>query len=228
MVKKKRDYENLANVADIIMYNNLQEVYHYSFSKFYNKFKIARNTLEAIGRLQRAADLSLRIPFSLINLLRQMHRIRKERRKMIQIIIPKCAFNFKLLQLETMRLIKRNGLRTSAYDRMCILLVKIAKNRAQCGFGCLWQNMEDWRILQKKMELFDTIKLKLQYRLGIITKRNFYKLRYFHLRKVFFKRGLHLLVQLDERKKSEAYYYMRNVYLNAPEEFWEWQGKKKS
>ena len=42
-----------------------------------------------------------------------------------------------------------------------------------------------------------------------------------------YHKGLYILNQTLEKKQSEAFYYIRKLHLQAPEEFWDWQGKKK-
>ena len=98
-----------------------------------------RRALKASIHLERAAVLSLRKPFFYIRLVMDMIKIKKKRKRVLHSLIPKMAFNLKLLKLETMRMIKMNGFQTSNYDRMCILLCKIAKDKTKIGFEAIVQ-----------------------------------------------------------------------------------------
>ena len=45
------------------------------------------------------------------------------------------------------------------------------------------------------------------------------------MNKTFVHRGLHVIDQMDEKKKIESFKHLVKLYNYAPESFWNWQNK---
>jgi len=95
---------------------------------------------------------------------------------------------------------------------MCILLCKIAKEKQRAPFAAIYRAWEDFIELQRKSELYEKVIGKLMYRKMLLKKRYLKKLRNFHLQAIFIHRGLHIMNVVLEKKKSEAYYTMQELF----------------
>lgn len=227
LVKKQNEAKNCMSVIFKHIYNNHTSHSTYVFGKMKKILYNHHRAIKFCDSLDQIGIIYQRKPFFFIRLIMDMIKIKKKRKRVLHTMIPKMAFNLKQLKLETMRIIKINSQQTSNFDRMCILLCKIAKEKQRDPYAAIYQAWMDFIELQRKSELYEKVIGKLMYRKMLLKKRYLKKLRNFHLQAIFIHRGLHILNVLLEKKKSDAFYTVQELYQNAPEEYWDWQKKGK-
>ena len=224
-LKTEANYTNLANVYVEIMQDKLNEEYSVPFNKIKQKTQMAHHITEAIEHIDRAGALSLWRPFAILKFIKELKSIKKKRNEKLRIIIPKTSFTFKLLQMESMRLLRRNGLKVSNYDKLAIKVRMVSNGRKKEIFDMIHQLLIEHKKKQHQCFLFERIEVNLIYVFTKIKKRFQHKLRFHHMNKTFVHRGLHVLDQMNEKKKIESFKYLMKLYMYAPESFWDWQNK---
>jgi len=100
---------------------------------------MAHHITEAIEHIDRAGALSLWRPFAILKFIKELKSIKKKRNEKLRIIIPKTSFTFKLLQMESMRLLRRNGLKVSNYDKLAIKVRMVSNGRKKEIFDMIHQ-----------------------------------------------------------------------------------------
>ena len=122
---------------------------------------VLRNVIKANQQTIRAMTLSLRIPLVLLKAILNREAIMAARNEALTAIVCRCSFNFKLLQLETIRLVKRNGLKSGKGDKFAAMLLKIIKVRYRYGMDDLKEYYKHWKIEQEKLAIINVIIDKL-------------------------------------------------------------------
>ena len=224
-MKKNEAYQNLATKYMNIMDNKVAEECRHPFGKFQYKNEMAHKLIKFIEHIDKAGVLSLCRPIAVQVFNKDRKKIKKKQREKLKVIIPRTSFTFKLQQMESMRLIRRNGLKVSNYDKMAIRVNKISINRKREAFEVIHQMLLDFELMKRKMELYEKLEVNLIYVKTIHKRKYLRRLRYWHMEKTFLHRGFHALDQMLERRKSETFVYIQKQYYYAPEKFWEWQNK---
>jgi len=81
-----------------------------------------------------------------LKFIKDLAKIKKKRKEKLKAIIPKTSFTFKLLKMESMRLLRRNGLKVSNYDKLAIKVLKITKERKKEIFDMIHQLLIEHKV----------------------------------------------------------------------------------
>ena len=145
-LQTQENYTNLANVYVNIMQDKCNQEYSVFFNKIQRKNEMAHHIAGALEHIDRAGVLSLRRPFAIFKFIKELKNIKKKRNEKLKAIIPKTSFTFKLLQMESMRLLRRNGLKVSNYDKLAIKVKKVSNGRKKEIFDMIHQLLIEHKI----------------------------------------------------------------------------------